>query len=311
MASPSLKPFLERLSQTPLAEKAAFDRPAFLNQVLLQLVNHTLKNLRLKPLHRIEFETFQPELLSEPLKKPFFLQLEDLCTQCAAKKPLAYILGETDFLDQTFLITSDVLIPRPETEQLTLLAQEKLALNHTLQGPLLGLEVGVGSGVIALSLLKRFEHLHMVATDASRLALALCLRNAQALNLSNRLTLIEVEPSQVLEPLAPRWHQAFDFCISNPPYLKSPQECDPDVAQFEPPLALYDTHSPDGLTFYRKLAHFLPLFLRNQAWIFLELHPARAPDIAALFAFAHPSLVAINGPHEDKKRFLVAQIPSD
>lgn len=157
----------------------------------------------------------------------------------AQREPLQYILGHTDFFGRRFVVTNDVLIPRPETEQLVVRALEWLdahpKANHVL-------DVGTGSGCIAITLALERPQLQVTAVEVSEVAVEVARRNAQ--NLGTHLNI-------VVGPAATMFK--FDLIISNPPYIPTAEIADlqPEVSQYEPRLAL--DGSADGLAFYRKL----------------------------------------------------------
>jgi release factor glutamine methyltransferase len=207
-----------------------------------------------------------------------------LASARAAGKILQHLLGYQAFLDHEYEVSPVVLVPRPETELLVIRAIADLSSNGI--SPLLGLEIGTGSGVIAIEMLLKFPKLRMIASEISEDARKIAQRNLEKLlpARQQRLQIVASQsPDQVWEPFAGLGidNQA-DFLISNPPYLL-PGEAETDVAAHEPAQALFaPVHDP--LFFYEKIARAGSFYLREGGSLYLELPPERAQDIAALFS---------------------------
>lgn len=170
-------------------------------------------------------------------------------------EPVAYLLGERDFHELTLRVTPDVLIPRPETELLVDFAQETLPRGGSV------LDLGTGSGAIALAIRRQHPEARVVAVDRSAAALAVAQANASRLAL-------EVE---FLEGdwFAPVNGQRFDLVVSNPPYvaLGDRHLAEGDV-RFEPQMALVS--GVDGLDAIRVIAAAAPAHLQRGGWIAIE-----------------------------------------
>ncbi|NQV42812.1 MAG: peptide chain release factor N(5)-glutamine methyltransferase [Candidatus Marinimicrobia bacterium] len=164
-----------------------------------------------------------------------------------SREPLQHIVGETGFMNLILKTTPAALIPRPETE---ILVEKTLGLNVKPEARIL--DIGTGSGCIAIALAQSLEKAKVLGIDVSKEALALAKENA-GLN----QTQVAFQEIDILKTI-PRIEQRFDIVVSNPPYI-SPDEKDQlqtEVAQFDPALALFDEN--DGLTFYRRFADILP-----------------------------------------------------
>lgn len=193
------------------------------------------------------------------------------CRRRADDVPLAYLLGQREFHGLTLQVTPDVLVPRPDTETLVDWALE---LTPTLApaAPAL-VDLGTGSGAIALALAQRCAGANVTATDLSEAALAVARDNAARLGL-------------VLQFAAGSWWHAvagqrFDLALSNPPYIA---EGDSHLAalRHEPALAL--TAGDDGLDAIRAILAGAPLHLRPGAWLLVEHGWDQAEPVRALFA---------------------------
>jgi len=190
---------------------------------------------------------------------------------------LVYITGETDFYGLRFKISPAVLIPRPETE--TLVAEVLKELKQTAEGrpPFSILDVGTGSGCIALALLSQLPGSRAVATDISQEALRVAAENARDIGLEQRVQFVL---ANLLEPI--RGGKLFDLIVSNPPYI-DPSEMgslDPSVRGFEPNLAI---ESPEGGTwFHRQLARQGAALLRTGGVLAFEVGNRQARIVARL-----------------------------
>lgn len=201
----------------------------------------------------------------------------------ASREPLQYILGTQAFWKHDFLVTPAVLIPRPETE---LLVEVALDLVRDAEAPLI-VDVGTGSGCIALSIAAEREDAEVHATDVSGPALHVARRNARRLGLEGRVTFHE---GQLLEPVGGLEVQ---LVVSNPPYV-DPSERDslaPEVRDHEPHLALFPPG--DALAVYRRLVPAAARALRRGGALAVEISPALSEGVTALFrdaGFLEPSV---------------------
>lgn len=204
-------------------------------------------------------------------------QLEVLLAQRLAHQPIDKIIGSKDFYKSSFVVNSDVLSPRPDTEVLV----EAAILYAQVSGAQKMLDLGVGSGCIMLSILGDVPNLRGVGLEQSTSALKVALINTQKLQLSARAEL--VSGSWFDENIALRLGADFDFITANPPYIPSADiaTLDPEVKEFDPLSAL--DGGTDGLRDYRTIAKLAPLLLKPQGRIFLEVGIHQAQDVAAIF----------------------------
>lgn len=240
-----------------------------------QIVIAALRKGLGQSISRIELFSRAKDRLSEGAAK----HVVTLAMARAEGKLLQHVTGTQFFLHHEYEVSPSVLIPRPETELLASMAMTRLL------SPALGLEVGLGSGILSIELLARFPQLRMIATEVSAEAKSVAIRNASRILGSReavRLELRDASPGEVLEPFVGLEGKA-DFLISNPPYLlRSRQEVDEEVDRCEPSVALY---APDGdpLYFYRKISEGAARYLVPRGWIFLEVPHERSREIADLF----------------------------
>jgi len=194
---------------------------------------------------------------NDPLTDTMIRAFQPLLLRRLEGEPVAYILGEKEFYGRMFKVTPDVLIPRPETELLVEAALKRLATNH----PSRILDIGTGSGCIALTLALERPEWSMTAVDLSAQALSIARQNAHSLNAKVRLL-----QSDLFDSLG---GDRFDLIISNPPYIPA---TDPHLRQgdirFEPKAAL--TAGPEGLDTLRPLIQSAPDHLLSGGWLMLE-----------------------------------------
>ena len=190
----------------------------------------------------------------------------------AEREPIAYILGRAEFWSLEFAVGPGVLIPRPDTETLIECALRRFPDRHR---PLRLLDIGTGSGCLALTLLHLFASATAIATDVSQLALGWAARNARKMGVDPRVELIESQ-----------WASAasgtFDLVVSNPPYIATDdiRGLMPDVGSYEPRLAL--DGGPDGLAAYRAILADLPRLLTPSGCALLEVGDAQAGEVREL-----------------------------
>ncbi|HMM00197.1 MAG TPA: peptide chain release factor N(5)-glutamine methyltransferase [Bacilli bacterium] len=177
-----------------------------------------------------------------------------------ANEPPQYISGKASFCGHSFKVDRRVLIPRPETEELVMLAIEKIKKSFPNQKMVIA-DIGTGSGAIAISLAKSFPQAEVYATDISLPALELARENSLALNAD--VTFIS---GDLLDPLIERGIKV-DILISNPPYIDSDLTIDPLVWENEPHLALL---AKPGITNYEKILTRLSQIQKNKTIIFFE-----------------------------------------
>jgi release factor glutamine methyltransferase len=198
-------------------------------------------------------------------------------------RPLQHLTGFQQFLSNEYKVSSSTLVPRPETE--ALVAHAVRTLRKGSSNPHFGIEVGLGTGVIAIELLKEFPALEMAGSELVSEARFLASENARSIlgdRFDTRLKILEAGDSlRVLEPFEAL--PLADFLISNPPYVSLEDEIAPDVLRHEPASALFAPKS-DVVYFYRKIAEGAASNIRVGGAIFLEVPAERADVVLELFA---------------------------
>ena len=202
-------------------------------------------------------------------------KFRELITRRVAGWPVAYLVGAREFYLLTFEVDPAVLVPRSDTETLVLEALKRL---KPLTAPDV-LDIGTGSGCIAVSLAHQKKDARVTATDVSPDALAVAKRNAAAHGVADRLTLLQ---GDLLAPLPAG--AAFDMVVSNPPYIAQSEFAGlaPEVREHEPRLAL--DGGPDGLAFYRRIAAGVGPFLKPGGSLLLEIGWKQEDAVRGLLA---------------------------
>ena len=195
--------------------------------------------------------------------------VEDIYTKLVAHIPAQYIIGHAEFFEMQLKVDERVLIPRPETEELV-----ELILAENPKENLKVLDLGTGSGAIALALAKNRPDWSVTAADISQDALDLSLENAYAQNLN--LSFIK---SDCFSEISSK----YDIIVSNPPYISraDEEEVGLNVLHSEPHLALFADE--DGLAIYRKIAEGSKDYLTDGGKIYLEIGYKQGQSVPALF----------------------------
>lgn len=224
-------------------------------------------------------------------------------------KPLQYITGEMPFRHIIMQCKPGVLIPRSETEVLVDIGIAALKEAHEYHRQPRVLEIGTGSGCIALSLASEVDSCTVLATDVSQDALELAQRNCQALHLEHRVTFVSCSIAQGVNP---SYYGQFDLLISNPPYVPTSvvKTLPAEVALFEPHLAL--DGGKDGLDVFQKILETAPHMLRPGGMLCVELFEDNVDKAQALcVASGVWQKVYIERDLTHRKRFLVARLKGD
>jgi release factor glutamine methyltransferase len=193
------------------------------------------------------------------------------------RRPLAYVLGDQDFMGLKIRVSPDVLVPRPETEELVVAAERLLADSGRTEFQIL--ELGTGTGCVAIALAQRLPGATVYATDISPAALTLAMQNAQKHGVSQRIRFVHED---LFKPTA---HGAgwADLVVSNPPYIPSAEiaRLEPEVRQ-EPILAL--DGGKDGLSAIRAIAAYAPRQLKKGGFLALEIGSDQGESVRGLLA---------------------------
>jgi release factor glutamine methyltransferase len=216
-------------------------------------------------------------------------------------EPLQYILGETEFMGLKLKLGRAALIPRPETEQLV---EHAVAASAGLgKEDLQILDVGTGSGNVALALAQRLPGARVTSIDNSSEALLLAARNAA----DNRITGVTFLEADIFGSLMD--DRVFDLIVSNPPYVSAGEYAclEPEVRDFEPRLALTD--GGDGLRFHRRIADRARALLRQGGLVFVEVGYNQAEAVREIFERQGLGNIVIHRDFAEIKRVVSAIQP--
>ena len=211
-------------------------------------------------------------------------------------KPLAYIIGEWEFFGFSFFVNKHVLIPRPETEELV-----QLIINdYDNRPPNNILDIGSGSGCIALSLKHYFKNATVTAWDISDEALKVIDKNAKNLQL-------EIEIQKVDALSNPEVKVKYDVIVSNPPYITNKEQAQmhSNVLDYEPHLALF-VPNENPLLFYEKIADIAVKHLTENGSLYVEINEQFGDEVALLFNKKGFNKVEIIKDINDKNRMVKA-----
>lgn len=216
----------------------------------------------------------EAKFLADPNQRVNIDGVERCAAQLAAGCPVQYVTGKTEFCDMTFHVDGSVLIPRPETEELVLWA-EQCAADHW--NPRI-LDVCTGSGCIAIVLAAHLPQAEVTALDISHAALETARRNASMNGVSIRF--IEDDALNGMPSLA---GETFDIIVSNPPYIPHSEieSMHVNVTRYEPHEALF-VDDADPLVFYRAIARAARTMLSDDGLLFFEVHEAWAERTAEM-----------------------------
>jgi release factor glutamine methyltransferase len=255
-----------------------------------------LKNLGDTP--ELDAQVLLAEILSRPrswlpahpeakLDDHILEKLENSLQRLEAGVPLAYVLGKWQFFGMTYEVTQDVLIPRPETE---LLVERAVSwLQEKLEGgrACCALDIGTGSGCIAVSLAVHVPRVQVFATDLSMVALSVARRNATRLLGDDRVTMVRADlfPGKTAEGTE-ELPDRYDLVIANLPYIPTRALAGLAVSTREPALALHG--GEDGLDLIRRVLDAAPDHLAKDGLLLLEIEASQGEAVTALAANAFP-----------------------
>lgn len=225
------------------------------------------------------------------------LKLKEIVSRLKKNEPYQYIFGHAEFYGLSFYVNRFTLIPRPETEELV----EWMLYELNAQTAYKILDVGTGSGCIAIALAKKLPNAQIYACDISREALAVANKNAEKHGVK-----VQFFPMDILnpEPLVHQW----DVIVSNPPYITESEKKSMErvVLDFEPHQALF-VPDDDAMLFYRHITMFAKDYLKKNGRIFFELNREKASTARALLENNGFSPVMVKKDISGNDRMLCAQ----
>ncbi|MDR6923746.1 MULTISPECIES: peptide chain release factor N(5)-glutamine methyltransferase [Chryseobacterium] len=248
---------------TELSEWYTDSESAFLTTLFIQKI--------------VGFDSFHQRRFSDQeLLKADEEQLIKVIHELKTGRPYQQILGETEFYGMIFFVDENVLIPRPETEELLEIAIHKIRHSGLEKARIL--DIGTGSGVIPLVLKKHFPYAEISSVDFSGKALQTARRNAE----HHQLEINFIHADYLNLEL----DGDYDIIISNPPYIGIEEETEiaDSVKEFEPQMALFSPVA-DALIFYRKIAEDSKKFLKDRGFLFLEINQKLGPETLDLYQY--------------------------
>ena len=256
------------------------------NAMILILLEHYFNIDRVKM-------TLEPNLrLSESEMLKIHFAVKDLLKS----KPIQYIIGETEFCDLKFKVNENVLIPRPETSEMVGI----IANSHHQSAVSKILDIGTGSGCIAISLAKAFPKSQVYAMDISEEALKVAKENA--INNNVNVTFIQ---DDILTPTQTLTQTEFDIIVSNPPYVRELEKSEmrDNILKWEPHNARF-VSDDDPLIFYRKILEFASTHLNDNGEVWFEINEFLGKEMTSLCRRFGFSDVKIFKDFRDKERFM-------
>lgn len=237
-------------------------------------------------------------LMDMPVTHPV-TDLESILERLKNQEPVQYVLGEGDFYGRTFKVAPGVLIPRPETEELVHWTLQEL---KSVQTPKL-LDIGTGSGCIALTMAAERPDAQVTAFDISEEALTIARENAQRLKVN-----VAFQQGNALQAGALP-DSLFNVILSNPPYVKASesQEMSTHVLEHEPHLALF-VEDDDPLIFYRAIAQYAFSHLKSRGFCAVEINQALGAETVEEFKKAGFATVELRQDLSGRDRMIMARL---
>ncbi|EOR24113.1 N5-glutamine S-adenosyl-L-methionine-dependent methyltransferase [Niallia nealsonii AAU1] len=271
------------------------------------LKDHNREEYAAELLLRHSLQVSRSEMLikfREDMEDEQFESFQKLVYLHAQGQPVQYIIGQEDFYGRAFTVNKEVLIPRPETEELVQSALARIDRLFGKNAALKLVDVGTGSGAIAVTMKLENPSLQVVATDLYEVSLSVAKQNAKKLGAED----IEFIQGDLLQPLMEQG-RSIDIVLSNPPYIPEGdiQTMSDIVTEFEPHRALFA--GEDGLVLYRRLCEELPLVVKEKAIIGFEVGAGQSKAAAKLLETAFPQAkVEVQYDINGKDRMVFAEV---
>jgi len=251
-----------------------------LNILLNEYFNLDFTFININPAHKLEESQINKILKSlDKLKNNY---------------PIDYLINKKLFLDNEFYVNEDVLIPRPETEELVNWILED---NREIKDKKRVIDIATGSGCIAISLSLYNKYFETVGVDISRKALDVCKINKKRISSKVNFSEYDIREEKIFS-------KKFDIIVSNPPYLTLNEILTiGDNVKFEPKIALF-APSEDPLLYYKKIINFSKINLNKKGYIYFEINPLYIREINQILAENNLNDVNFKDDFRGKKRFL-------
>ena len=225
-------------------------------------------------------------------------ELEQIAIRLERQEPVQYILGQAEFCGRTFIVNKHVLIPRPETAEL---CQWIIATNATHI-----LDIGTGSGCIAITLAAEMPEAEVTAWDISEEALKVAKENAKRTNVHVKFE--QVDALHLTSDICHQTSDVFDLIVSNPPYIcnKERVAMEANVLEHEPHTALF-VPDDDPLLFYRAIAQYGQTALKEGGWLYFEMNPLYAEPLREMLSKMSYHDIEIKEDQYGKQRMIRAK----
>ena len=225
-------------------------------------------------------------------------ELKGIADRLLEQEPIQYVLGQANFCGRTFMVNEHVLIPRPETEELCRWINSQDACPRVRL-----LDIGTGSGCIAITLAAMYPKAEVIAWDISPEALEVARENAKRTHVNVSFEQIDILhlPSNLL-------HQTYDLIVSNPPYICNKERAcmEANVLEHEPHTALF-VPDDDPLLFYRAIAQYGQTALEPRGWLYFEINPLYAQPLYDMLRMMSYHDIELNLDQYGKQRMIRAK----
>lgn len=251
----------------------------------------------------LDFDRVQLYLhFDRPLSLDELAEFKKVLLRRANREPLQYILGKTEFYSLDFIVDENVLIPRPETE---LLVEKVLDFIGRETQACQILDIGTGSGNIAIALAKNNQHIQLTAIDISAKALEVARKNAELHQVTDRINFLHQNVTE--ESFVQQQKTKFDVIVSNPPYIAAGDRpnLEPEVVKFEPAEALF---SDDETYFYKIIAPLAKKIGKPGGRLICEIGSEMAANVQTIFSQAELSCIEVLPDLAGRDRMICAEI---
>ncbi len=229
-------------------------------------------------------------------------EIKEIIERLRQSEPIQYIIGKTCFYGYEFLVNQSTLIPRPETEELV----ERILIDQK-EGKINLLDIGTGSGCIAITLAKKIKGSQVTAIDISKEALTTAKKNADILEVDN-ITFIQADilSNEQLDIIS---HNSYDLIVSNPPYvmISEKEGMEKNVLLHEPENALFVPDN-DPLLFYRRIAQLGNKYLKPNGFLYFEINAQLGQEMITLLQNENYENVKLLKDLSGKDRISIAQL---
>ena len=238
------------------------------------------------------------ELIIEPNKELIIADLESIITELRSWRPVQYIIGYADFRDMELMVREGALIPRPETEELVEWIASETATSANI------LDIGTGTGAIAIALSREVNNSRVWAMDISQEALAIARENGK--QYAPNVTFIEGDALADFDTL---FECKFDIVVSNPPYIpqSDTEQMRKNVLNYEPSTALF-VPDDDPILFYRSIAHTARKMLKQGGKLYFEIYELLSAEMIDMLEGEGYSDITLRDDFRGKPRMICATI---